>query len=110
MDRTQWGLEECSSAYVDDVLVYSDSWDENFLHLEAVLQRLKQAGLMAKRTKCEWNKSQLEQLWNQIRKGRLAVPEDRVSAIANYVKAMNKKGVRAFLGLQSFHARLWENC
>ena len=65
---------------------------------------------MAKRSKCEWGKSQLEYLWHQIGKGRLAVPEDRVSAIANYVRAMNKKGVKAFLGLQLFHARLWENC
>ena len=73
--------------FIDDVLVYSESWEELLLHLEAVLQRLKEAGLMAKRSK--WGKSQLEYLGRQIGKGRLAVPEDRADKL-----------------LQSFHARL----
>ena len=35
MDRILLGLEECSPAYIDDVLVYSESWEEHLLHLEA---------------------------------------------------------------------------
>jgi len=104
MDRVLLGLEQCCAAYIDDILIYRESW-EHLSHLEVVLQRLKNAGLMANESKCKWGKFQLEYLGHQIGKGRLAVLEDRVAAIANYVKPRDKKGIWAFLGLTRYYRR-----
>ena len=105
MDLVLEGLHECCSAYVDDILIYSGSWNEHILHLEQVLERLAKAGLTAKLTKCEWAKSRLEYLGHQIGEGRIAIPEDRVTAIANYVKPTTKKGIRAFLGMTGYYRK-----
>ena len=99
------GMQDRCSSYVDDVLIYSGEWKEHLGHIEEVLAKLKDAGLMAKVEKCEWGKSQLIYLGHLIGKGRVAVPEDRASAIANYVQPTTKKGVRAFLGTAGYYRR-----
>lgn len=39
------GLEEFSAAYLDDIIIFSDSWDDHLKHLRAVFQRIQNAGL-----------------------------------------------------------------
>ena len=53
------GLEEFTGAYIDDVIVYSNSWEEHLRHLREVLDRLRKHGLTAKPSKCEWGASSL---------------------------------------------------
>ena len=48
MDRLIQRLQEFASAYLDDVVIYSDSWEDHLQHLRQVLQHLKDAGLTAK--------------------------------------------------------------
>ena len=40
-------------SYLVDLVVFSSSWPEHLEHLRAVLQRLREAGLTAKPTKCQ---------------------------------------------------------
>ena len=47
------GDGEYSAAYLDDLVVFSNSWPEHLEHLRAVLQRLREAGLTVKPTKCQ---------------------------------------------------------
>ena len=75
------------------------------LHIGLVLARLAEAGLTAKIVKCEWAKSNLEYLGHRIGEGRIAIPEDRVTAIAMCVKPTTKKGVRAFLGTSGYYRK-----
>ena len=96
MDLVLEGMQEFSSAYVDDILIYSEDWERHMLHIGLVLARLAKAGLTAKIVKCEWAKSNLEYLGHRIGEGRIAIPEDRVTAIAMYVKAA------------ALHAQTWE--
>ena len=43
----------CSPAYIDDIMVYSASWEGHYHHL-LVLQRLLDGGLTLTPSKCEW--------------------------------------------------------
>jgi len=52
MDKLLHGLKSCAAAYLDDIVIYSGSWDDHREHLTAVLQRLKKAGLTLKSHKC----------------------------------------------------------
>ena len=96
MDVVLNGIQDRCSSYVDDVLIYNGEWKEHLGHIEEVLAKLKDAGLMAKVGKCEWGKSQLIYLGHLIGKGRVAVPEDRASAIANYVQPPPRKESERF--------------
>ncbi len=41
------------AAYLDDVVVFSDSWEAHLAHLDDTLNRLHQAGLTVKAKKCQ---------------------------------------------------------
>ena len=52
-------LTDCktfSSPYMDDVIIYSNSWAEHKVHVREVLGRLKKAGLTANPAKCCWGR------------------------------------------------------
>ena len=48
MDRVIRGLD-FAEAYLDDLIIFSESWEEHLQHLHTVLQRLKEAGLTVNR-------------------------------------------------------------
>ena len=59
MDQALDQQAECSSTYIDDVLVYSSSWKEHLKHLRDVLEAPRKARLTAKPDKCVWGLSLL---------------------------------------------------
>ena len=62
MDRVLRGLESYSAAYLDDVVIHSTSWKEHLMHIRAVLDRLRKAGLTAKPRKCQFGMQQCSYL------------------------------------------------
>ena len=109
MDIVLDGLQNMCSAYVDDIIVYSGSWEEHLKDIDTVLGKLKKAGLTAKPSKCEWGKQYLVFLGHKIGGGKVTVPENRARSVAEYVRPKNKKGVRAFLGLAGYYRRFVPN-
>ena len=51
MDRVVRGLE---SVYLDDVVIFSETWDDYIQHVREVLKRLREYKLTAKPTKCQF--------------------------------------------------------
>ena len=103
-------LEYMSSPYIDDVLVFSKSWEEHLQHIELVLTRLQKNGLTVKPSKFEWKKQSLEYLGFHIGKGVISVPEARVEALENFKLHITKKDVKSFLGSNSYYRRFISNC
>ena len=66
MNETLSQHSQYSSTYIDDVLVYSSSWEEHLVHLRGVLAFLKEAGLTAKPSKCVWGTTSLEYLGHKL--------------------------------------------
>ncbi len=75
-------VSDVCSNYIDDVIVYSDSWSEHLADLTRVIKRLGEVGLTIKRSKCEFGKRYMLYLGLQVGGGMLAVPEMRVSSMA----------------------------
>jgi len=105
MGRLLDDCREFARPYIDDVIIFSDSWERHKGHVRAVLERLRGAGLTANHKKCCWGGTWMEFLGHRIGGGRMMVPEKRVEAIRTYKKPATKKGLRAFLGVVSFYRR-----
>ena len=45
MDRLLDGLGDFAKAYIDDLIIFSTSWEDHLKHLRTVLQRLQEASL-----------------------------------------------------------------
>lgn len=62
MDYVLKDVSAFSAAYLDDVVVYSRSWEEHVIHLKEVLQRIKLAGLVINPKKCSIGRREVEYL------------------------------------------------
>ena len=94
-----------STPYMDDVIIFSNSWDDHIDHIKTVLDTIRKAGLMANPTKCRWGGEYMEFLGHRVGGGCLSMPTHRVEALSRYSLPTTKKGLRAFLGSIGFYRR-----
>ncbi|KAK7893383.1 hypothetical protein WMY93_022535 [Mugilogobius chulae] len=105
MDRVLRGCEDCSAAYLDDVVIFSDSWEQHLHHLERVLGQIQEAGLTLNPAKCQWAKEEAKYLGYRLGRGEVRPQVDKVEAIRNCPRPRTKKEVRSFLGLAGWYRR-----
>jgi len=53
VDEVIWGMNQLMGAYLDDLIVFSATWDDHLAHVRAVLNRLSEVGLTTKPSKCQ---------------------------------------------------------
>ena len=94
-----------TTAYMDDIIVFSSSWTDHIQHINTVLTALTEAGLTASPRKCKWAGKSVQFLGHQVGAGQMAIPSHRVEALQNYNRPTTKKGLRAFLGSIGFYRR-----
>ena len=54
MDIVLHDVLYCSHSYIDGIVIDSGTWEDHCVHLVVVLEKLRDAGLTLKTTKCEW--------------------------------------------------------
>lgn len=65
MDKLLQGCDGYSAAYLDDVVLFSHTWEEHMQHLSEVLGRIHKAGLTLNPSKCEWARQETRYLGYQ---------------------------------------------
>ena len=91
--------------YIDDIGIFSCTWDEHCRDIGIVLSRLKDAGLTANVTKCSWGQTHCEFLGHLVGKGMVSPAELKVQAVRQFTRPVTKKQVRQFLGLTGYYRR-----
>jgi len=76
MDGVLEGQKGFTKCYIDDIVVYSYTWQEHLTHIQDVLTDLRTAGLTASSLKCEWGNQKMIYLGHVIGGGQLSVPPD----------------------------------
>ena len=105
MNQVLCGCESFAGAYLDDVVIYSKSWEEHVDHLKEIFGRLNEAGLTLKVAKCQFGCKEVRYLGHVIGGGRVQPDPRKLQAIAGYPRPRTKKDVRAFLGLVGYYRR-----
>ncbi|VEN53305.1 unnamed protein product [Callosobruchus maculatus] len=93
------------SAYVDDLLINSDNFEEHLKHLEFVLQKLKERNVTVKLRKCMFVRSEVPYLGHIISGEGVRMDPDRIRAIQEFPTPRNIRDLRGFLGLVNFERR-----
>jgi len=77
-------LDDFDSAYLDDVLIYSDSEEEHVGHVKWIMQRLLDAGLYLEPEKCEFHKETVRYLGLIISTKGISMNEDNVGTVRKW--------------------------
>ena len=91
--------------YIDDVIIVGKSFQEHLRNLQEVLQRLREAGLKLKPSKCIFFQSSVKYLGHVVsREGVMADP-DKVRKVATWPVPTSTKETQSFLGFASYYRR-----
>lgn len=69
MDQVLRGVPQFAAAYLDDVVIFSQTWKEHGAHLRRVLHLIKSAGLTINPGKCVFACQQVEYLVHVVGQG-----------------------------------------
>ncbi|CAG2248537.1 Retrovirus-related Pol polyprotein from transposon 17.6,Retrovirus-related Pol polyprotein from transposon 297 [Mytilus edulis] len=110
MDKVLHGLKFKSClCYLDDVLIFSDTFEKHLSDLKEVFQRFRAAGLKLGPKKCSFAASSCVFLGHLISKDGIRPPPDRVKAISDYPRPKNIKELRRLLGLFNWFRKFIPN-
>ena len=93
------------AVYIDDVLVFSRTVEDHLNHLRAVIQRIMEAGLKLKPSKCHFAQREVEYLGHLVTPEGLKPNRQLFEAITEFSTPANVSEVRRFLGLASYYRR-----
>lgn len=96
------GVPNCN-AYLDDVVIYSKTWEDHVKSLELVFSRLAAASLTLNLAKCEIGKAVVTYLGKQVGQGCVKPVEAKVTAILEFPTPRNKRELRRFLGMSGYY-------
>ena len=82
MSQVLTGLNHFAFTHLNDILIFSKSWEEHLEHLNIVFKRFKSAGLKIKLSKCQFfKKKQLHYLGHKISAEGLEPLPEKLEAI-----------------------------
>jgi len=95
--------------YLDDVIIFSTTFDSHLERLSEVFQRLKQAGLKLKPSKCSLFRPEVSFLGHTITSNGIKPSREKVDLIRNWKRPQNLTQLRSFLGFCSYYRRYIRN-
>ena len=109
MRKVLLGLD-CAISLIDDILIYTSTWEQHVVALQEVLSRLRVAGLTARPKKCSLGFCRLEFLGHMLGETQTLLPvAEKVEAIQKAERPVTKKQVRSFLGVVGFYRKFIPN-
>lgn len=109
IDQILRGTEGYAAAYLDDIIIYSRTWQGHLIHLKEVLTLIKNAGLTIRSDKCTIAKAETCYLGHVLGHGVIRPQVGKVEAIKQAERPVTKKQVRSFLGLVGWYRRFIPN-
>ena len=110
MDRVLNGMSFRSTlCYLDDVLIFSETFEQHMQDLQEVFSRFSQAGLKLSPQKCKFVQRKCLFLGSEISSAGVHVPEDRLTAVSEYPKPKNAKALKRYLGLMNWFKKFIPN-
>jgi len=98
-------LDIFTSAYQDDVVIYSEDLATHRNHVNQVLRALSKAGLALKPEKCRFNQTEVPYLGFIIGRNGIRMDPKKVSTITDWDVPENLRDVQIFLGFSNFYRR-----
>lgn len=104
-DALRGYLDEFCTAYIDDILIFSQSLDEHHDHVRKVLSRLLNAGLQIDIKKCEFHTTSVKFLGLILTTEGIKMDPSKLEAIENWPIPKSTKDIFRLIGFLNFYRR-----
>ena len=91
--------------YLDDILIFSPDNKTHLEHLEVVFQRLREADLKLKASKCNFFKKHIQYLGHLVSGEGIEPLPERLEAVRKMPPPTTPKEIRQFLGLVGYYRK-----
>ena len=91
--------------YLDDITVFSDSFEDHIEHLKTVMSRIAEAGLKLNEKKCQLFKRELHILGHVVSERGLFMEKKKLEAVDRFVEPRNVGELQTFLGLTGYYRK-----
>jgi hypothetical protein len=95
--------------FFDDIVIYSDTFEEHINHVKEVLLRLKQANLTVNPSKITVASNKIEFLGHVIQNNTLSVSREKTQPIDDFPTPKNVKQLARFLGMTAYYSSFIKN-
>ncbi|CAC5393320.1 Transposon Ty3-G Gag-Pol polyprotein,Transposon Ty3-I Gag-Pol polyprotein,Retrovirus-related Pol polyprotein from transposon 297,Retrovirus-related Pol polyprotein from transposon opus [Mytilus coruscus] len=91
--------------YIDDILIFSKTFEEHLHHLKLVFTNLRAAKLKLNPEKCKFGTKTVKYLGHIISKDGIRVNPENVDKVKNFPRPASVKQVKSFLGMANFYRK-----
>ena len=91
--------------YLDDVIVFSKTPGEHLERLRGVFQKMREAGLKLKPSKCEFFKHRIAYLGHIVSKAGIETDPKKIADIKEWPQLKTVTDVRQFLGFTNYYRK-----
>ena len=95
----------CCIVYIDDIIVYSNSFEEHLKHLEEVFKRLRRCNMVIKPEKCHLVRQQVQYLGHIVGNGIVTPTDENIKKIKEMRVPETLEEVRKFTMMANFYRR-----
>lgn len=95
--------------FIDDILVFSQTFSEHMEHLSLLLEAISKEGFRLKFSKCNFAQDSVKYLGHIIKNNTVTPLKDNLIAIKKFPVPKTKKNVRQFLGKINFYGKYIPN-
>ncbi|GFV48617.1 retrovirus-related Pol polyprotein from transposon 297 [Trichonephila clavipes] len=98
----KWTMCLC---YLDDIIVFSETFEDHLIRLRLVLKCLQEAGLKLNSKKCLFAAQDVKILGHLVSSNGVRPDPDKIKAVRHFPTPKNIHDIRSFLGLCSYFRR-----
>jgi hypothetical protein len=91
------------SVYLDDILIFTDSFEEHCQITHLILEHMHAHKLYLQPEKCEFGKTKIEYLSVIISHNKVEIDPVKIAGVADWPMRSNKKEVQSFIGFINFY-------
>ncbi|XP_076877760.1 uncharacterized protein LOC143526887 isoform X2 [Brachyhypopomus gauderio] len=108
MNLTLGDVKNCV-AYLDDIVIYTETWEHHLEVLDIVFRRLHEASLVLNLEKCEFGRAVVSYLGKMVGQGHVKPLDAKVQAIAEFPVPTTRRELRRFLGMAGYYRCFCKN-
>ncbi len=95
--------------YLDDIIVFSSTFDDHIQRLGKVFDCLRQHGLKLKPSKCFLLQREVKYLGHVVSSDGISTDPDKISQVSYWPTPTNRKELMRFLGFTGYYRRYVKN-